>query len=148
MEKLNLPQFNFKIGNTQGKLAIFDSIRKKYVVLTPEEWVRQNFVNYLIHNLNYPKSLLRLEGGLKYNALQKRADILVFDRHGAPFLLVECKSTRIKITQKAVDQAATYNHSVKANYLAVTNGLEHYCYHIDHQSGKTTFLKDFPAYDG
>ena len=146
MEKLNLPEYNFKIKNRDGKIAIFDSIRKKYVVLTPEEWVRQNLVEYLNQYLNYPKSLVKLESGLKYNQLKKRSDILVFDREGAPFMLVECKSPKVSINQKAFDQAAGYNYTIKAPYIVVTNGIKHYCCKIDHTSRKISFQAQLPRF--
>src|SRR4051812_45776443 len=99
MEQLNLPPYQFKLKKTGEQIRIFDSIRKKYVVLTPEEWVRQNFLQYLIREKNFPSSLIAVEAGLKYNQLQKRTDVLVYDKTGSPFLLVECKASSVKITQ-------------------------------------------------
>jgi hypothetical protein len=129
------------------KVEIFDSIRKKYVVLTPEEWVRQHFVNYLVNHLHYPKSLIKLEGGLKYNTLSKRSDIVVYDRKGNPFMLVECKSKDVKLNQKVVNQISIYNLKIGAPYQVITNGLIHYCYRINELSKECVFLNSLPEYE-
>ncbi|HVD99381.1 MAG TPA: type I restriction enzyme HsdR N-terminal domain-containing protein [Cytophagaceae bacterium] len=113
--------------------------------MTPEEWVRQHFIHLLLNHYNYPKALIKIEGGLRYNKLLKRSDILVFDREGNPFLLVECKSADQKINQSSFDQAAVYNMTKKARYLAVTNGLNTYCCSIDHELKKFEFIADLPA---
>lgn len=147
MFDLNLPSISAPIKKEQGKVFIFDIIRKKYVVLTPEEWVRQHFIHHLIQNLRYPRSLFRIEGSLAYNSLQKRSDILIRDRSGAPWMLVECKSPTIKLSQKAFNQIAVYNMSIKAKYLAVTNGMVHYCWMAGKADGPTTFLSEFPKFD-
>ena len=146
MTPLHLPAGDFKVKKSEGKVWIFDGIRKKYVVLTPEEWVRQHFINYLIQNLHYPKSLFRIERSLTYNTLQKRSDILVYDRAGKPWMLVECKSPSIKLTQKAFNQAAIYNMTVGAKYVAVTNGMVHYCFLPPAGGHSPVFLDDFPAF--
>ena len=125
---------------------ILDIIRKKYIVLTPEEWVRQHFVNYLILDLHYPKSLFKIESGLKFNHMQKRSDILIHDRTGAPWMLVECKSPDIKLTQKAFNQIAVYNMTIGAKYLAVTNGMAHYCCVAGVPGQPAVFLDDFPVF--
>ncbi len=127
-------------------MSIFDIIRKKFVMLTPEEWVRQHFIHYLIDHLGYSKGLIRVEFGIQYNELPKRPDILVYDREGRPYALVECKAPDVKITQKTFEQAATYNRVVKARYLMTTNGMEHYCCTIDHDKGSYGFLKDIPKF--
>jgi predicted type IV restriction endonuclease len=144
--KLNLPSANFSMRKDQGKVWIFDMIRKKYVVLTPEEWVRQHFVHYLINDLKYPRSLFRLEGALTYNSLQKRSDILIRDREGKPWMLVECKSPAIKLTQKAFNQIAVYNMTIGATFLAVTNGMVHYCCPAPKAGEDTVFSGAFPAF--
>ena len=147
MEKLNLPYYDFKIkANNQG-LSIFDAIRKKYLVLTPEEWVRQNFVEYLSQELGYPKSLMSLELAMKYNRMDKRSDIVCHNSQGTPILLVECKRTTINITQKTFDQIARYNMVLKVPYLAVTNGNNHYFCRIDHDKKDYTFIQDIPRFD-
>ena len=127
MDNLNLPRFAIRIKESEKGTVIFDVIRKKYVVLTPEEWVRQHLVHYLIDHKGYPKSLIKVESGLKYNQLQKRSDVLVFDRTGKPFLLVECKSSVIKLNRDVIYQGATYNKTIGARYLLVTNGLTILC---------------------
>jgi hypothetical protein len=147
MDKLNLPEFAYSLKKADGKVWIFDVIRKKYLVLTPEEWVRQHFVHYLISTLNYPKALMKIEGGLTYNQLNKRSDIVVFDRQAHPWMLVECKSPDQKINHSVLRQASTYNATLKAKYLTVTNGLTHYCSFIDWKENKTDLLKALPAFE-
>jgi hypothetical protein len=147
MFELNLPKYSPSIRKDAGKIWIFDSIRKKYVVLTPEEWVRQHFINYLISDLNYPKSLFRIEGSIVYNKLQKRSDILIHARSGKPWMLIECKAPNIKLTQKAFNQVAVYNMSVGAKFIAVTNGMVQYCFEPNPtQPGKVIFLDSFPVF--
>ena len=138
--------YAYKIKNRENKLYIFDIVRKKYVVLTPEEWVRQNFMNYLIINKNYPKSIIAIEKQLNFNGLIKRTDILVFDKMGLPDIIVECKAPSIKISQETFDQIARYNLKLDANYLIVTNGLEHFYCKLDHQNKRYIFLKEIPEY--
>lgn len=146
MHSLNLPPADFKLKKEEGKVWIFDVIRKKFVVLTPEEWVRQHFVHYLINSLSYPKSLFRIESGITYNKLQKRSDILIRDRGGKPWMLVECKSPTIKLTQKAFNQIAIYNMSIGAKYLAVTNGMIHFCCEAGAMGAEAVYLDDFPSF--
>jgi len=147
MYQLNLPPINPVLKKENGKVFIFDGIRKKHLVLTPEEWVRQHFIHYLIAEMKYPKSLFRIEGSLTYNKLQKRSDILVFDRAGKPWMLVECKSPSIKLNQKAFNQVAVYNMSLGAKYLAVTNGMAHFCARAAALGQAATFLENFPAFE-
>jgi hypothetical protein len=147
MVKLNLPAFEFELKKDQEKIQIFDLLRKRYVVLTPEEWVRQHFAHYLIHQLHYPKALIKVEGGLIFNKLQKRTDIVVFDREGKPWMIVECKAPTLKIKASTVHQASIYNYSLKAQYLVVTNGLKHFCYRTDWINAATTQLDSLPEYD-
>jgi predicted type IV restriction endonuclease len=146
MNRLNLPDYEFKLIKEGGKRMIRDVIRKKYVVLTPEEWVRQHFVNYLIHELKYPRSLFRVESGLKFNNMQKRSDIVVHDRTGNPWMLIECKSPDIKLTQKAFNQIAVYNMTIGARYLAVTNGMVHYCCEAGTTKQPPKFLESLPMF--
>jgi hypothetical protein len=146
MVKLNLPKYAYKIKNRENKLYIFDIIRKKYILLTPEEWVRQHFVNYLILDKNYPKSIIAIEKQLKYNNLVKRTDILVFNKLGLPEIIVECKAPSIKISQDTFDQIARYNLELDANFLIVTNGLQHYYCKLDHQNKQYVFLEEIPRY--
>jgi len=147
MLPLNLPQFDVNLKKSEGKVWIFDVIRKKYIILTPEEWVRQHVVNYFIHHLKYPKSLIQVERGLQYNQLQKRSDIVVFDRFGKAWMIVECKSHEIDLDQKTIQQVAVYNRDVKAKFVAVSNGLKHICYEAKPDFGQVVLLKDFPVYE-
>jgi hypothetical protein len=145
---LNLPPFPFKLSEQDGVLYVFDELRKKKLVLTPEEWVRQHFIQFLILQKKYPKSLFKLEGGLKLNRQQKRTDILIFDKEGKANILVECKATSVKIDQKVFDQAARYNMIHQVNYLLVTNGLEHFCCQMDYINQTYIFLAELPVYKG
>jgi hypothetical protein len=122
---LNFPQFEFKIQELEGKLSIFDSLRKKYLILTPEEWVRQHMIAFLVQHKRYPKGLFSLEKGIIYNSLQKRFDILILDRQGNPFLLIECKGPEIVLSKKTVEQVAVYNKTIGATYMGISNGKQH-----------------------
>ena len=129
-----------------SKWYIFDEIRKKKVILSPEEWVRQNFIQYLNQEHKVPLSLMVLEKELELNGQKKRADILVYGRDGKPFAIVECKASHVAISQDVFDQVARYNLVLKVPYLIVTNGLEHYYSLIDFEKKNFNFLKDFPVY--
>lgn len=144
MRVLNLPEFDCNLKKSEGKVWIFDVIRKKFVVLTPEEWVRQHLINYFINHLHYPRSLIKIEGGLLFNTLQKRSDLLIYDRAGLPWMLVECKSFDIKLDQKSVEQAATYNATVQAKYISLSNGLKHICFQTG--LGEIAQLNSFPEF--
>lgn len=146
MQLLNLPSYPFKIKSSEKKELIFDIVRKKYVVLTPEEWVRQHFIWFLIEEKKYPISLMTIEKKLLINHLTKRFDILIFDKNGNPFLLVECKAPTIKISQETFDQIARYNLSLDVKYLIITNGVEHFVCELDHKNKKYIFLKTIPNY--
>ncbi len=146
MQKLNLPEIDAKLKKEEGNVWIFDIIRKKYVVLTPEEWVRQHFIHFLIHELKYPKSLFRIESSLTYNKLHKRSDILIFDRDGKPWMLVECKSADIRLSQNAFNQVAVYNMTVNAKYIAVSNGRIHFCCEAAKHGEASIFLNSFPQF--
>ena len=146
MIKLNLPTYNFKLKSKENKTLIFDKLRKKYMVLTPEEWVRQHFVHFLIDKKNYPTSLIAVEKQLTINNRKKRTDILVFNTEGTPEIIVECKAPTIKITQDTFDQIARYNLKLKANFLIVTNGLDHFYCKMDFENETYIFLKEIPDY--
>jgi type I site-specific restriction endonuclease len=146
MYKLNLPEFDYKLKKADGKVWIFDGIRKKYVMLTPEEWVRQHIIHYLTEKKNYPKSLIKVEGGLVYNQLQKRSDIVVFDRRGEPWMVIECKSPDLAVSPSTLSQASVYNVTLKAEYITVTNGLVHYCARIDWAHRETRLMDDLPDF--
>jgi hypothetical protein len=146
MQQLNLPPYQFRFRQVSESTQIFDAFRKKYVVLTPEEWVRQNFLQYLVAEKNFPASLIAVEVGLKYNQLQKRADVLVYDKQGSPFLLVECKAPGITISQDTFDQIARYNMTFRVRYLVVTNGMNHFCCEMDYSSNSYQYLEMIPAF--
>jgi len=147
MQALNLPTYLFKLKSSENKKYIFDIIRKKYVVLTPEEWVRQHTVHFLISQKKYPRSLIAVEKQLEINKLKKRTDILIFNTKGLHEIIVECKAPSIKITQTTFDQIARYNLQLNANYLMVTNGLQHYFCKLDHKNEQYVFLEDIPDYE-
>ncbi|WP_418645649.1 type I restriction enzyme HsdR N-terminal domain-containing protein [Tenacibaculum insulae] len=146
MQKLNLPSYTFKLKSNENKTLIFDKWRKKYLVLTPEEWVRQHFVQFLIDEKKYPVSLIALEKQLTINNLKKRTDIVIFSSDGTPNIIVECKAPKIKIGQDTFDQIARYNLKLDANYLVVTNGLQHYFCKLDKENETYIFLKEIPDY--
>lgn len=146
MFKLNLPQYQFKLSKKDATIYIFDEIRKKKVVVTPEEWVRQHFVKYLIKEQHYPPSLIAVEKEIKVHNLKKRFDILVFNSKGSHELIVECKAPQVKITQATFDQIARYNLTLNAKYLIVTNGLNHYFCKMDFINKKYIFLKECPKF--
>jgi hypothetical protein len=147
MEKLNLPDIDARTRfGKNGKQEIFDEIRKKFVRLTPEEWVRQHFLHFMITELGFPASLIVVEAALKYNNMMKRFDILAYRADGKPCFVVECKSPDVEITQAVFDQVAMYNMTLTVDYIAVTNGISHYACKIDHEKRTYLFLKDIPAY--
>ncbi|MDN4164377.1 type I restriction enzyme HsdR N-terminal domain-containing protein [Cytophagales bacterium LB-30] len=145
MQQLNLPDFEYTLRKIEDKLHIFDAIRKKYLVLTPEEWVRQHVVHFLIHHLGYPKSLIKMEAGHSQNQRLKRTDILVYRSSGELFMLVECKAPEVGIQASVFEQAFQYNMHLKAEFVFLTNGLQHYCYAI-HPEAAPHLLTEFPSY--
>ncbi len=145
--KLNLPEYRFKMRiNSMGKSEIFDDFRKKYVIVTPEEWVRQNFLQYLKETKKYPSSLIAVEKGIRVNNMQKRFDAVVYNRNGNPIMLIEFKSPEIKISQKVMEQISIYNINLNVNYLIVSNGLTHYCCKVDKKTETFEFLTDIPNF--
>lgn len=146
MEMLNLPPFAYKIKQSGANSLIFDALRRKYVLLTPEEWVRQHFMHYLTGTLSYPRSLISIERGTTYNKLQKRTDMCVYDQRGKPHLLVECKAAHVPITQEVVKQVSVYNQVLQARYVVITNGLEHFCWQVDFGSRQFQPLQEIPAF--
>ena len=146
MQALNLPAYKFRIKSNENNLVIFDIVRKKYVTLSPEEWVRQHLIHYLIEEKSYPISLIAVEKTLRVNSLSKRTDILIFNTNGLPHIIVECKAPSIKITQSTFDQIARYNLTLNANYLVVTNGLEHFFCSMDLKNERYVFMKSIPNY--
>jgi len=147
MIELQLPKINAKIREVAGKEQIFDIIRKKYVALTPEEWVRQHVVSFLIEHRNYPKGLIKVESGLTFNKMKKRSDIIIYNQEGNPFLIVECKAASQSINQSTIDQASIYAFSLQSNYLVVSNGMQHHCCQLDFVKKEYSFCADIPFYD-
>ena len=144
---LNLPQKQFNIKKSgDGRLRIFDRLRRKFVALTPEEQVRQNFVAFLIDNRGFPAGLMANEVSLTQNGISRRCDTLVSDRNGRPFVIVEYKAPTVAVTQNVFDQIVRYNMVFQARYLIVSNGLAHYCCSIDYTTGSYTFLEEIPPY--
>lgn len=146
MQKLNFNNYTFRFKNSENKVAIFDEIRKKFIFLTPEEWVRQHVVRFLLEEKKYPKSHVNVEKIVKINGLNKRYDIVVFKPNGSILLLVECKAPGVTISQNTFDQIARYNMSLNAVYMMVTNGLNHYFCQMDYEQEKYSFLQDLPEY--
>lgn len=147
MQKLNFPTYSFRFKSSENKISIFDSIRKKFVILQPEEWVRQHCVQYLMEVKGYPKSLINVEKELIVNGLKKRYDIVIYNSNGSIHLIVECKSPTITVNQNTFDQIAQYNLVLNASYLMVTNGLNHYYCQMDFENERYQFLKDIPDYN-
>ncbi len=146
MQNLNFPKYNFRFKSNENKALIFDIIRKKFVVLTPEEWVRQHVLQFLISEKNYPISHINVEKQLQLHKTIKRYDIVVYNSNGSIKIIVECKAPKIKINQQTFDQIARYNFVLDAEYLMVSNGLEHYFCLMDFKNEKYIFLKDIPSY--
>jgi hypothetical protein len=146
MQSLNFPSYPFRLKSSENKTLIFDIIRKKYVILTPEEWVRQHVVHYLHTEKKYPLSLISVEKQLKINTLVKRTDVVIFNKKGTPEIIVECKAPNVPISQGTFDQIARYNLTLKANFLMVSNGLNHYYCQMDHEKETYLFLQELPDY--
>ncbi len=147
MMKLNLPEYQFNIKkNEKGAWTIFDQLRRRFVTITPEEWVRQHFVRFLIQEKGFPMGRMANEVSLVQNGIQRRCDSLVADEHGLPQVIIEYKAPQIAITQLTFDQIVRYNMVLRAKYLIVSNGLTHYCCKIDYQNDTYGFLADIPDY--
>lgn len=144
--QLNFPAYDFKITDINGKNYIFDIIRKKNLVLTPEEWVRQHIVWFLIEN-NYPPSLISIERQITFNQLKKRFDILVYNNQAAPIMLIECKAPEVKLSQETLNQIALYNTQFKVDYLFISNGLKHLICRYDKGLNKYIALEKFPDWN-
>lgn len=145
MLELNLPSYDYQLRKVEGQLQIFDPLRKKYLVLTPEEWVRQHFLNFLIQVKNVPVKLMKEEALLSYNQLQKRADILAYGRSGYPILLVECKASTEALEQDAIFQILTYNAGLEVPYIAITNGLMHF--YGCKKNGTMEMIEELPDFE-
>lgn len=146
---LNLPVANLKLAKVQEEIFVYDIIRKKNILLTPEEWVRQHFIHYLIHTCKFPKTLFRVETGLTYNTLNKRSDIKVYNRQGSVFMLVECKAFSIPISSQTLKQISAYNKSIEAEWLVVTNGFDHFAFQREGEGDSIQFVKrnELPIFD-
>jgi hypothetical protein len=148
MQQLNLPVFSTRLREGKnGKQEIFDRIRKKFVRVTPEEWVRQHFLHFMTGQLGYPASLIVVEAMIIYNGMNKRFDVLACDTDGKPLLVVECKAPYVEITQAVFDQVAMYNMTLTVDYIVVTNGMSHYACKIDHKARSYSFLQAIPAFE-
>ena len=141
---LNFPSFSFRMKKVGEKYEIFDIVRKKYVSLTPEEWVRQHLIHYLYHCKGYPLELMQVEGCISVNGLPRRFDLVIFDRNFSPFLLAECKQPLVAITQRTFDQACRYNLTLNVPYLLITNGLKHYCFSLVEAEHRFEYHAEIP----
>jgi len=146
MQVLDLPDHGVKTKQGAEGTTVFDPIRRRWVALTPEEWVRQHVINYFIHDLECPASLIAVETKLVLHGMSKRADLVLHDRSGTPLALVECKAPGVPIGQATFEQAARYNLIYKVRFLMVTNGTKHYCCQVDHQRGSVDFLPSMPTF--
>ena len=146
MQRLNFPSYSFKIKSKGNKPYIWDIIRKKYILITPEEWVRQHTIQYLITKKGYQALWMSVEKQFTINGLHKRADIVIYGKDLQPHIIVECKAPNIKITQETFDQIARYNLSLKAKYLMLTNGLQHYYCKMNFEKETYVFLEELPNF--
>jgi type I site-specific restriction endonuclease len=146
MKSLNLPPYETKLRRAGEQSQIFDEVRRKWVAITPEEWVRQHFVHYLKNNKHVPFGLIAVELGLEIYGLKRRADIVCYNSGGTPSLIVECKAPEIKLNTAVFAQAAMYNIRLKVPYLVVTNGLQHFCAKINVQVGDYEFISEIPDF--
>ncbi len=144
---LNFPPISCKYKQVKNNVYIFDRIRKKYVFLSPEEWVRQHLINFLIEVKKFPSSLIKVESGLKYNRLRKRTDVLVFDREGSPLLVIECKSADHALKAPDLSQVSMYGASLQPSFLGLTNGLNHFFWKMDYSRHSVIPLQGFPSFD-
>ena len=146
MLQLNLPEYNFRIKKLDEKILIFDSQRKRYVSLTPEEWVRQHFIRFLIEEKGYPAAYLAVEKQLSLNGMKKRCDAILYNEHALPILIIELKAPSVPITQTTFDQVAVYNAKLKVDFFMISNGIEHYCCKVDTINSQYKFFPELPEY--
>jgi len=146
MIQLNFPPADLRIRQQNDRMEVFDPLRKKFVVLTDEEWVRQNLINYLSIDKKVPMTMMASERGLMVNNMPKRFDLLIFSSNGNPIMIVECKAPHIPVNEEVFYQAARYNITLQVKYLLITNGLEHHCIQVNYKTGETQFLKEIPLY--
>ena len=146
MYSLNLPSYDTKIRKRGSIVEIYDTLRHKYVTLTPEEWVRQHFVNWLVSDKNYPSTLMANETSIKLNSMSRRCDTVVYNQHLEPLMIIEYKESNIPISQKVFDQIVRYNTVLKVKYIVVSNGINHFCCKMDYDRQSYDFLTDLPEY--
>jgi len=146
MLQLNLPEYNFRIKKLYEKILIFDTQRKRYVSLTPEEWVRQHFIRFLIEEKGYPAAYLAVEKQLSMNGMKKRCDAILYNEDALPILIIELKAPTVKITQSTFDQVAVYNAKLKVDFFMISNGIEHYCCKVDTLNSQYKFFPELPEY--
>jgi len=147
MLQLNLPQYSFRIKKQNEKLVIFDSQRKRYVALTPEEWVRQNFIHFLIEEKGYPAAYLAIEKQLNMNGMKKRCDAILYNEHAQPFLIIELKAPNVAISQATFDQVAVYNAKLKVDFFIISNGIEHFCCKVNLETARYEFFPEIPDFN-
>jgi type I site-specific restriction endonuclease len=147
MLQLNLPEYNFRIKKQDNKLLIFDSQRKRYVSLTPEEWVRQHYVRFLIETKGYPAALLAIEKQLDMNGMKKRCDAILYDKDANPVLIVELKAPNVPISQATFDQVAVYNAKLQVNLFMISNGIEHFCCKVNPETARYEYFPEIPHYN-
>ena len=146
MNRINLPAFDIKLRKNSQRYEIFDFLRRKYVALTPEEWVRQHFTHFLIEQKDYPRGLLANEVELRVGEKKLRCDTLLYNKEMQPIMIIEYKAPEIEITQRVFDQITVYNRLLHVDYLVVSNGLQHFCCHMDYEKGEYSFLQNIPHY--
>lgn len=146
MENLSLPPFEYKVKKQNDQVWIFDMIRKRYVVLTPEEWVRQHFIHFLVDHKHYPAKLIAVEKEVVVCGLKRRFDIVCYDRQANPYLIVECKAPSVSLSQIVFDQAFQYNRSIAARFVAITNGCVHYCGEV-FENSSFRFVPEIPVFE-
>lgn len=147
MNRLNLPQYKINVSNRNGRTVIFDDLRRKFVSLTPEEWVRQHFIHFLIEHKGYPKELLANEVEIMCGQKRLRCDSVLYDKSMQPQMIIEYKAPEIALTQKTLNQISAYNMLMKVDYLIISNGMQHFCCKTDYENRKFVLLKDIPSYD-
>lgn len=146
MLALNLPKTELKVITKDGKQQVFDVLRRRFVVLTPEEWVRQQFVHFLIRHKGFPAECIGNEVSITLGATKKRCDTVVYGSHAEPIMVIEYKSPSVEITQKVFEQICRYNIKMRVEWLVVSNGLQHYCTRIDYENGTYQFVEDIPDF--
>jgi type I site-specific restriction endonuclease len=146
MLQLNLPEYNFRIKKQNEKLFIFDTQRKRFVSLTPEEWVRQHFIRFLIEVKKFPAALLAVEKQLNLNGMKKRCDAILYDSDAKPMMIIEFKAPNVAISQATFDQVAVYNAKLNVDFFMISNGIEHFCCRVNTKTARYEFFSEIPDY--